>query len=73
MELYSINIVSIVFVSSCSNTRSLRGDPDWTSRKNSLELMELYSINIVSIVFVSSCSNTRSLRDVLTGPLGRTV
>ena len=37
-------------VSSCSNTGSIRYDPYWTSRKNSLELIELSSINKVSLV-----------------------
>ena len=50
MELSSINEVSLVQVSSCSNTGSIRDDPYWTSRKNSLELMELSSINNVSLV-----------------------
>ena len=50
-------------VSSCSNTRSNRDDPYWTSRENNLELIELSSINKVSLVQVSSCSNTRSIRD----------
>ena len=36
---------------------SIRDDPYWTSRKNSLELIELSSINKVSLVYVSSCSN----------------
>ena len=35
---------------SCSNTGSIRDDPYWTSRKNSLELIELSSINKVSLV-----------------------
>ena len=30
--------------------RSIRDDPYWTSRKNSLELIELSSINKVSLV-----------------------
>ena len=34
----------------CSNTGSIRDDPYWTSRKNSLELIELSSINKVSLV-----------------------
>ena len=33
-----------------SNTGSIRGDPDWISKKNSLELIELSSINKVSLV-----------------------
>jgi hypothetical protein len=37
-------------VSSCSNTGSIRDDPYWTSRKNSLELIELSSINKVNLV-----------------------
>ena len=36
---------------------------NWTSRKNSLELIELSSINKVSLVKVSSCGNTGSTRD----------
>ena len=36
--------------SSCSYTGSIRDDPYWTSRKNSLELIELSSINKVSLV-----------------------
>jgi hypothetical protein len=39
IELSSINKVSLVYVSSCSNTGSVRDDPYWTSRKNSLELI----------------------------------
>ena len=46
-----------------SNTGSIRDDPYWTSKKNSLELIELSSINKVSLVQVSSCSNTESIRD----------
>ena len=37
-------------VFSCSNTGSIRDDPYWTSKKNSLELIELSSINKVSLV-----------------------
>jgi mitogen-activated protein kinase organizer 1 len=40
----------LVCVSSCSNTGSIRDDPYWTSRENSLELIELSSINKVSLV-----------------------
>ena len=50
IELSSINKVSLVKVSSCSNTGSIRDDPYWTSRKDSLELIELSSINKVSLV-----------------------
>ena len=49
-ELSSINKVSLVYVSFCSNTESIRDDPYWTSRKNSLELIDLSSINKVSLV-----------------------
>ena len=37
-------------VSSCSYTVSIKDDPYWTSRKNSLELIELSSISKVSLV-----------------------
>ena len=63
IELSSINKVSLVQVSSCSNTGSIRDDPYWNSRKNSLELVELSSINKVILVQVSSCSNTGSIRE----------
>ena len=42
--------VSLIWVSSCSNTGSIRDDPYWTSRKNNLELIELSSINKVSLI-----------------------
>ena len=61
--LSSINKVSLELVSFCSNTGSIRYDPYWTSRKNTLELIELSSINKVSLVLVSYCSNTGSIRD----------
>jgi hypothetical protein len=48
IELSSINKVSLVLLSSCSNIGSIRDDPYWTSRDNSLELIELFSINKVS-------------------------
>ena len=38
IDLSSINKVSLVKVSFCSNTGSIRDDPYWTSRKNSSEL-----------------------------------
>ena len=41
---------SLVKESSCGNTGSIRDDPYWISRKNSLELIELSSINKVSLV-----------------------
>ena len=50
IEISSITKVSLVQVSSCSNTRSIRDDPYWTSKENSLELIELSSINKVSLV-----------------------
>ena len=61
--LSSINKVSLVKVSSCSNTGAIRDDLYWTSRKNSLELIVLSSINKVSLVKVSSCSNTAAIKD----------
>ena len=42
------NKVSLTRVSFCSNTESIRDDPYWTSRKNSLQLIELSSINKVN-------------------------
>ena len=64
---YKIEIEYKVYfslVSSYSNTGSIRDDPFWTSRKNSLELIELSSsINKPSLVEVSSCCNTGSIRD----------
>ena len=50
IELSSINKVSLVKVSSCSNTGSIKDVPYWISRKNSLELIELSSMNKVSLV-----------------------
>ena len=41
----------LVSVFSCSNTGSIRDDPYWTSRKNSLELIGLSSLNKVSLGF----------------------
>ena len=62
IEIFSINKVSLVQVSSCGNTGSIGDDPYWTSRKNSLELIELSNIDKVSLVSVSSCSsNTGSI------------
>ena len=64
IELSSINKVSLVWVSPCSNTGSIRDDPYWTYRKNSLELIELSNINKVSLDWLRrSCSNTGSIRD----------
>ena len=42
-------------------TGSIRDDPYWTSRENSLELIELSSINIVSLGFL--LQYTGSIRD----------
>ena len=44
IKLSSINKVSLVLVSSSSNTGSVGDDSYWTSRKNSLELIKLSSI-----------------------------
>ena len=63
VKLSGVNNVSLVQVSSCSNTGSKSDDPYWTSRKNSLKLIELSSINKVSLVWISSCSNIGSIRD----------
>ena len=57
IEPSSINKVSLVYVSSCSNTGPITARPI-TSRKRSLELIEPSSINKVSFVYISSCSNT---------------
>ena len=43
--------------------QTIRDDPYWTSRKNSLELIELSSINKVILVYVSFYSNTGLKRD----------
>ena len=53
-----MNKVSLVLVSFCSNTGSIRDDPFWTSRKNNLERIELSSTNKISLVLVFSCSIT---------------
>ena len=50
LELSSINKVSLVQVSTCSNTRSIRDDTYWTSREKSLVLIQLSSMNKVSLV-----------------------
>ena len=41
IEISSMNKVSLVYVSSCGYTGSIRDDPYWISRNNSLELIEL--------------------------------
>ena len=43
-----INVLDVFYL--CSNTGSIRDDPYWTSRKNSLELIKIPSINKVSLV-----------------------
>ena len=64
LKRYSgINKVSLVEVSSYNNTESIRDDPYWTSRKNSLELIELSRINKVILAQVSSYNNAGSMRD----------
>ena len=72
-----MNKVSLVLVFSCSNTGSIRDDPYWTSRKNSLELIELSCINKVSLVKVSLTFTFLSLENESTlaqrQPSGRTV
>ena len=50
IELSSVNTISLVWVSSCSNTGSTRDDPYWTSRENILQLIELTSVNKISLV-----------------------
>ena len=42
------NKVSVVYISSCSNTGSIRDDRYWISRKNSLELIKLSSIKLTN-------------------------
>ena len=47
---YDDSRVSLLLsISFCSNTGSIRDDPYWISRKNSVELIELSSINKVSL------------------------
>ena len=48
-ELYVFNFLQYT-QSSCVFSVSIRDDPYWISRKNSLELIELSSINKVSLV-----------------------
>ena len=64
-QLKEINVIlnKNIISTEGSNTESIRDDPYWTSRKNSLELIELSSINKVSLVQVFFCSNTGSIRD----------
>ena len=47
IKLFSANKVTLVEVSSCSNTGSIRDDPYRISTKNSSELVEQSSINRV--------------------------
>ena len=46
---YKVNI-NFSCLHSCGNTGSIRNDPYWIFRKNSLEFIELSSINKVSLV-----------------------
>jgi hypothetical protein len=62
MELPSIIKVSLDVILHDSNTGSIRDDPYWISRKNSLELMELSSITKVSLDVILY-SNTGSIRN----------
>ncbi len=48
MIVISVSVVYFMHLSDC-NTASIRDNPYWTSRKNSLELTELSSINKVSL------------------------
>ena len=58
----SINKVSLVSVSSCSNTGSIRDNTGPLGRTFGTDRV-ISSINKVSLVSVSSCSNTGSIRD----------
>ena len=49
-QLRFVSISARIILPSCSNTGSIRDDPYWTSRRNSLELIKLSSINKVSLV-----------------------
>lgn len=49
IQLARMNKVCLVYVSSCSNTTSIRDD------LYNLELLELSSMKKVSLVYVSSC------------------
>ena len=42
IELSSINKVDLAYVSSCSDTGSIGGDPCWIFGKSSLELMVIF-------------------------------
>ena len=73
IELSRVNKVHLVQVSSRSNTGSIRDDPYWTSRKNSLiELIEISIVNKARVQ-VSSCSNTGSIRDDAYWPLRKNI
>jgi hypothetical protein len=56
------NSSELIQLSSTSNTGSIRDDPYWTSRKNSLRTDRAIQYK-VSLVQVYSCSNTGSIRD----------
>ena len=53
IKLSSINKVSLVQVSSCSNTESIRNVPYWTSRENSLELIKLSTVETKLFYFLT--------------------
>jgi hypothetical protein len=55
--------VSLIKVSSCSKTGSIRDDPYWTSRKNSLELTELSSIKKLRKLYLYK--SQRCMQDTL--------
>ena len=46
----NVSVLLTVISKGIQSVRSIRDDPYWTSRKNSLELIELSSINKVSLV-----------------------
>ena len=52
IELSSINNVSLV-------TGSIRDDPYWTSKKNSLEPIKLSNVNLI---YLFSCSKEEQFR-----------
>ena len=64
IELLTMYKVNLVWVSSCSNTRSVWDDSYWTSGWNNLELINVSSIDKVSfIVQASSHRNIGSVKN----------
>ena len=63
--------MTLVWVSYCSSTGSIRDDSYWTSRKNSLELIELFSINKVCLVWVAPAVTMDQKEMILTELLGK--